>query len=52
MGFLEMKRMNQELVSEIDAVHERLRLSESEYQDTITQLAQEIMQHKVRRLLV
>lgn len=45
MGYLEMKRVNQELGSEVQT----LRNSESEHHDTISQLSGEIMEQKASK---
>ena len=48
MGFLEMKRVNQDLVSEIQALRAASDLKESKHQDTINLLTQEILATKAR----
>ena len=42
MGFMEMKRANEGLLSEIQALKEDSKLRESKHQDTIDRLTQEI----------
>ena len=44
---MEMKRMNQDLVSEIQSIREASELRESKHQDTIENLTQEILASKV-----
>lgn len=47
MGYMEMKRVNQELLSEIQSLQESSESKEREHIDAITQLAQEIAEQKV-----
>lgn len=47
MGFMEMKRVNQDLVTELQAIHEASALMESKHQNTVDKLTQEIMTTRV-----
>ena len=47
MGFMEMKRVNQDLVSEIQSIREMAELRESKHQDTVDNLTQEMLATKV-----
>ncbi len=46
MGFMEMKRVNQDLVLEMQAIRETSEVRESKHQDTIDKLTQEM--HAIR----
>ena len=47
MGFMEMKRVNQDLVSELQAIREASAQMESKHQSTVDTLTQEIMATRV-----
>jgi len=47
MGYLEMKRVNQDLLTEIQSLRSKTESSEMKHIDAINKLAQEIAEHKV-----
>ena len=47
MGFMELKRQNAKLATEVQSLHEKSELREMEHREAINQLAQEIAMHKV-----
>lgn len=51
MGYMEMKRVNQELLSEVQSLRESSESKERKRLNTITQLAQEIAEQKVGDIL-
>lgn len=51
MGYMEMKRLNQSLVSEIQSMRESSESGEMKHLDAINQLAQEIAEQKVLQVL-
>lgn len=49
MSYMELKRMNKELSSQVQIIRDKAELSETQHMATISRLAQEIMEHKVSK---
>lgn len=50
MGYMELKRMNHDLASELQTLHGDAGLRVSQHLEVVTRLSREIEDHKVQRM--